>query len=323
MKPLGAMAALCLAGCLAGQQSSRDTATYVYDGMGNRSLATSSSSARSGSASQNIERVRSVNGREIPLESVKENVISDRDGVRVVERIVRRYDADGTPGPPIKLRIEERTAADGSTSTATSVYRGDINGNYQLSQKTVEQTQKIGDQTTVTRSVERPTLNATTEVVEKSTSTTTEKDNSSHSESVTYRRDANGSFFAAKQEVADSKKTQGGPTVETVTVYESESTGKMRLQSQQVSTTTTAPDGSERREVDVYNAAVPGMASSADAPKPQLRERQIVERKTDANGAVVETISVQRPSLSDPNRLGGARKISETICRGCDPPKKP
>jgi hypothetical protein len=311
-----------LGSCLAAQQNSRETATYVYDGMGNRTLATASSSTRSDAGTRNIERVQSVNGRQIPLESVEERIVSQADGVKIVERIVRRYDADGRPGPAEKMRVEERTAGDGSTTTATSVYRGDLNGSYQLTEKTTERTSKTGGVTTLTRSIERPTLNATLDVVEKGTRTTSEKDATLHSESVTYRRDSSGNFYAASQEVADRKQVRDS-TSETVTVFESTPGGKMQFSGQTVATARIAADGTEHRETDVYSVVVPGQVSSADNARPQLRERQIVERKADSSGAVVETLSVRRPSLSDPNRLGAGQKISEVICRGCEPPKKP
>jgi hypothetical protein len=39
---------------------------------------------------------------------------------------------------------------------------------------------------------------------------------------------------------------------------------------------------------------------------------------------VVETVSVRRPSVSDPNRLGDLQKVSETLCQGkCQPEAKP
>jgi hypothetical protein len=322
MRSRGVWLFVLLVGWLAAQQNSRETATYVYDGMGNRTLATSSTSARTGSGTQNIERIQSVNGRQIPLDSVQERIISETNGVRVTERIVRRYDAEGRPGPAEKIRIEERKEGDGSTSTSTSVFRGDLNGSYQLAERATEKTSKSGSVTTIMRSVERPTLNATLDVIEKSTRTTIEKDNTSHSEDVTYRRDPSGNFYTASQEVADRKQVRDS-TSETVTVFESTPGGKMQFSRQTVTTARIAADGTEHRETDVYNIVVPGQVSSADQDRPQLRERQILERRADSSGAVVETLSVRRPSLSDPNRLGTEQQVSEVICRGCDPPKKP
>jgi len=322
MKPRSAILALLAAGCLAGQQASREVETYVYDGMGNRTLATTSSTIRRGDTVMNVERVRSINGREVPLESVQERVVSASGGVKVIERIVRRYGADGQPGPPEKIRIEERTAEDGAITTSASVYRGDLNGAFHLAERSVEHIRKAGDVTMVTRSLEKPTLNATLEMVERSTRTTSEKDGASHSESVVYRRDASGAFYAAAQEVADRRESQGAVS-ETVTVYEAVPGGKMQFSNRMVSTLQREADGSELRQTDVYSVVVAGRVSLAGQGRPELRERQILERKAASGGAVVEILSVRRPSLSDPDRLGPAQKVSEVICRGCEPPGKP
>lgn len=321
MGPRGAIVFVVAAGWLFGQQESKESTRYVYDGMGNRAVATRSSSTRTSTGAQSIERIESVNGREIPRETVEERVLSEGDGAKTIERVVRRYDTDGRPGPPERIRIEESKSPDGSTKTVTSVYRSDLNGNYQLSEKATERTSKSGNVTTVERSVEKPTINASFDVVEKSSRRTTETDGGSHSESVTYRRDAGGSFYAAAQEVADRQETQDAAS-ETITVFEGAPGGKMRFSRQTVTNARTAADGSVHAETDVYNVVVPGQVSSEEAT-PQLRERQIFDRKAGPGGEVVETVSVQRPSLADPNRLGETRKISEVVCRGCELQKKP
>ncbi|MCE5311277.1 MAG: hypothetical protein LLG20_26865 [Acidobacteriales bacterium] len=321
MGPRGAVVFVVAAGWLFGQQESRESTKYVYDGMGNRAVATRSSSTRTGTGAQSSERIESVNGREIPRETVEERVLSEGDGAKITERVVRRYDADGLPGPPEKIRIEESKSPDGSISTVTSVYRSDLSGNYQLSEKATEQISKSGNVTTVERSVEKPTINASFGVVEKSSRTTTETDGSSHSESVTYRRETGGSFYAAAQEVADWKETKGAES-ETVTVFEGAPGGKMRFSRQTVTDARIAADGSVHAVTDVYNVVVPGQVSSEEAT-PQLRERQIFDRKAGPGGEVVETVSVRRPSLADPDRLGEAHRISEVTCHGCELKKKP
>ncbi len=51
----------------------------------------------------------------------------------------------------------------------------------------------------------------------------------------------------------------------------------------------------------------------------QMKEQQLIERTKRPDGSVVETLSVRRPSISDPNRLGNLQKLSETVCKGkCD-----
>jgi hypothetical protein len=52
----------------------------------------------------------------------------------------------------------------------------------------------------------------------------------------------------------------------------------------------------------------------------KLQEQQIIERKPGSGQTLVETITVRRPSVSDPKTLGPARQLSETVCKGnCKP----
>jgi hypothetical protein len=53
--------------------------------------------------------------------------------------------------------------------------------------------------------------------------------------------------------------------------------------------------------------------------KLKLYEQQTIDRRPGAGNSVIETLSVRRPSISDPTTLGPSRQISETICKGkCD-----
>jgi len=47
-----------------------------------------------------------------------------------------------------------------------------------------------------------------------------------------------------------------------------------------------------------------------------LTEKRIIERQKTSGGAIVETQTVQLPSVSDLGRLEPPRKVGETICRG-------
>jgi len=54
----------------------------------------------------------------------------------------------------------------------------------------------------------------------------------------------------------------------------------------------------------------------------KLQEQQVIESAPGPNNTVVQTINVRRPSVSDPQTLGPAHQISETVCKGdCKPEK--
>ena len=73
-------------------------------------------------------------------------------------------------------------------------------------------------------------------------------------------------------------------------------------------------DGSEVTEVNLYGPSSDGHAQEPGAA-PVIKEQQVVERRKAADGSVVETLSVRRPTYSDPTKLGALEKVSETVCR--------
>lgn len=280
----------------------------TFDINGRRVDGASSLVNQAPGSADRIEMVRSVNGRTVPVESVEDKVVSELGGVKIIERVVKRYDASGRPGPPERVHIEERKNADGSVNSATSVTRADLNGNYALAERTVTDSKKSGDTTNSNTVVERPTLNGSLEVVERKEVVKRETADGSVSQSSSVsRRDTNGRFGETARQVLE-KTVAGGRTVENVATYEAGSTG-MQLIRQTVSKEVA---GSNQKEVEVFETAQAGRVGST---KPELREQRIIEKTATANGAV-ESISVRRPLASDPNRLGKAQKVEEIICTG-------
>ena len=107
----------------AGLSLAQQTATSsgTFDINGRRVEGASSLVNQSPGSADRIETVRSVNGRSVPVESVEDKIVSESGGVKIIERVVKRYDANGWPGPPEKVHIEERKNSDGSVNMATSV----------------------------------------------------------------------------------------------------------------------------------------------------------------------------------------------------------
>ena len=66
--------------------------------------------------------------------------------------------------------------------------------------------------------------------------------------------------------------------------------------------------------MNLFGRNVPGTVDPDG--KLKLYEQQVIEQKTGPGNSVVETVSVRRPTVSDPNTLGPSRQISETVCKG-------
>lgn len=284
----------------------------VYDGA-------ETIQSKSGSTTVITRTLPSINGRQVPVERVEERVVRDDASGRVVERVIQKFDPQGNPTPPVKETVEEQKRPDGSSTTQTSTYRQDINGHMQLAEKSVTDLRKSGSTETTDTSIQRPTINGSVETVEKQSETKIKAATGGgyQQESVTYRKDAGGSFYPAVRQTTEHIE-QGGQSTDNTAQYEIGPSGQMELHSQSVANTVTSADGSKSTVLDVFEKKVPGTVNTSGSLA--LQEQQIINRKKGPGDTVVETVDVRRPSIADPKVLGPARQISETVCKGnCKP----
>lgn len=305
------------AACLYAQGTSLSSTTQV-DINGHRVLdGPEVVTTQSADGSQTTYKTQSINGRTVPLERVEEKVIRDDASGRVVERIVRRYDPQGNPTPPERQTIEEQKRADGSSTTTTTIYRGNINGGMQLSEKSVTELSKSGSEERADTLVQKPTINGSLDTVEKQ-STVKVADGKDFREESTVYRPGSGGFYAAVRTVTEHKQ-QGAEAQDNTVEYEADPSGPLQIHSQTVAKTVTAPDGSKDTVLNIYATSVPGVVNASGAPL-KLQEQQIVQSQRGPNDSVTETLSVRRPTVNDPNTLGPPRQLSQTVCTGaCKP----
>ena len=235
----------------------------------------------------------------------------DDSSGRVVERVIRQFDQTGNPTAPAKEIIEEQKRPDGSSTRQVSSYRGDINGSMQLIEKSITQLQTSGSTENAETVLQRPTVNGSLETVEKQNVVKVKQPSGYTEDKTTYRRDGNGGFRAAVRETTEHSE-QGQQASDSTAEYELGATGQLQLHSQKVTKTITAADGSKDQVVDLFGQNVPG---TVDQGGLKLYEQQLIQKKQGPN-EVTETLSVRRPSVSDPKVLGPARQLSETVCRG-------
>jgi hypothetical protein len=298
---------------LFGQETSTSSSTSV-DINGHRvANGPQIDQTRSKDYSETTERMQSINGRMVPIERVEEHVLRDDVNGRVVERIIHQYDATGNPTAPIKETVEEQKRPDGGSTTQTTRYQGDINGSMRVIQKSITDVQKSGSTETSDTVLQRPTGNGL-ETVEKKNVVTVKDGNGYRAEATTYRRDGNGGFAVVVRQTTEHTE-QGGQATDNTAEYEvGGDDGRLHLHTQTVANTVTQPDGSKESVVNIFGQNAPGTIDPNG--KLKLYEQQLIERKPGAGGTVTETLSVRRPTVSDPNTLGPSRQISETVCKG-------
>jgi hypothetical protein len=313
---------LATLGCslsLTAQESSVSSTTQV-DVNGNRvSDGPVISQTKSATSSVTTESRQSINGRSVPVEQVEQHVLRDDASGKLTERIIRRYDPQGNPMPSVRETVEEQKHPDGSSTIQSTTYRGDINGNTQVAERTTTDSHPSGAGETSETVVQRLTPDGLA-TVEKRDAVVVKQPTGYQSETTTYRSDGNGGFFTAIRQTAEHTE-QNSQSSDSSAEYESGQNGELALHSQTVTKTVTRPDGSKDAVVEIYGRSVPGTVSGSDAGL-TLQEQQVIETAPGPNNTMVQTLSVRRPSLADPKTLGPARQISETVCQGdCKPPK--
>jgi hypothetical protein len=295
------------------------TNTFTTDINGRRVEDGSSAATGTPGNGERTERTQSINGRQVPLEQVTERVVREDASGKVTEKVVKKFDATGRLSSTERVVSEETKRPNGSSVRQTT-YRSDVNGGSQEAERRTIETQIQGSTTTAQTVIDRPTLNGSFQTIEKRSEVTEGQAGSQRSTESVYRRDGAGGFQESLRYVKASSK-QNDTTTETVANYEPGVTGQLRLASRTESVSTKQPGGGETTQVNMYSQTVVGELQDSSAPM-RVLEQQLIQRRTNGDGSVAETLSVRRPSMGDPNRLGEIQKISETVCKGkCEPEK--
>src|ERR1035437_292195 len=257
---------------------------------------------------------QSINGREVPISQTEEKVLSKSGNTTVTERVIRHYGANGQIVATDRVVTEETKTGEGESKVHSTTYRSDISGNMAEAERKTVETHKMGAGTVTDTAIEKKDLNGSFSVAEKHTLTVEPTSDGKRENETVMLREANGSLYEA-QRLATVETKSGNQTVTNTAIYEPGVNGNLSLTRQSVVKATSNPDGSSSEEVEIYGRTSDGHAREA-GEAPALTEKRTIERQKAAGGAIVETQTVQLPSVSDPGRLEPARKVAETICRG-------
>jgi len=286
---------LGLAGGLLAQRSS----TSYFDLNGNRVEGPALTRVLTPSGERRVVTIQSINGRETPVESAEDRVISKSETSEVIERTVVRYDADGNPGPPERVRIERSKHPDGGETVRSTVWRADLNGNFALAERSVFEKQSGGSETVVERAE-----GGALQVVER----VRRVERGARAETVAFRRDANGEFFEASREVTTTAKRNGEEVTDTTRYERGGAAAELEPSARSVTRFVERPDGSKVSVTDVYSRLG---ADVSDQPRWQRQIRQ--EERPGPGGATVIVTSVRHAPDA------GYQKIQETVVEPVKP----
>jgi hypothetical protein len=305
-----------LAAALSAQEAAQQSSVWSVDASGHRVEGPRYTYAESPGGSRRVETAQSINGRMVPIQSAEDRLIQQDSQSKVVERVIRKYDANGNPGPPIKVHIEEKKNSDGSTTIQSSAYEADINGNLHLFERSTSQIRNNGATETST-TVERATLNGPLQTVERDSKVERPTGNGSQAESTTYRRDISGNFTPFAQEVKQITKSGAEQTTDAAR-YELGPDGKLTLAARAIDHVKKNPDGSEVSDMDVYAIFSTGRTVDLSSNPPRLQEQIHKERTPAPGGKMVETTSVRARLPNDQSSFGAYEKVSQTTYTSTD-----
>jgi hypothetical protein len=311
------VAGLSAAATLAAQQTAGQSSVYTVDVNGNRVAGPTYSYTETPQGNQRVETARTINGRLAPIQSTEDKVLQQDSQTKVVERVIRKYDAAGVPGQPITIRIEEKKNSDGSTSIQSTAYETDINGNKQLFERSTTQTRPGGGATETSTTVERATLNGGLQAVERDSKVERKSGDTTKVESTTYRRDVSGNFAPFAQSVTQTSKA-GGMETSDATHYAMGPDGKLTVASREVDHVVTKPDGSKVVDTDVFSHVNAGHIEDINSNEPRLQQQVHKELTPGPGGVTVETTSVRTRLATDPMRFGAYEKVSQTTYTNSD-----
>jgi hypothetical protein len=289
------------------------TNTYTPDLNGRTDVSTVLSTSAPGKT-ERTEISSSINGRQVPLQQTEERVLSQDANRKVVETTVRKYNPQGELISTERVLTDEHKLAGGGSEVHATTYRSDLNGQMREAQRSTAETHLQGAQAQTETVIETPTVNGSFQATEKRSLVSETSNGATHSDETVYRRSDNGDYYPALRQVTEEKQ-EGDKTTTHAAFYEPGLSGDLQLARQTVTDTTKRPDGSEVTEVNLYARSIPGVVQSGGAPE-QLQEQQLISRAKGPGDTVVETVSIRRPTISDPALLGSLQKLSETVCKG-------
>lgn len=293
-----------------GQSST--TTIYTTDVNGQRQAATSTATSAPGETTR-TELTQNLNGRTVPLQKTETRVLRKDSSGSLTEQIVRKYDPNGNLVSTQRVVTEEQLKPGGASTVTATTYASDINGSQKQTERRVSNTSVSGSTLTTDTAIQRPSINGSLDTTEKSTTVVTGTDANKNTTETIYRPGPNGFAPVIQRVTVDTQS--GNQSTERAAEYEPGLTGQLQLHSQTSATTTKQPNGREVTQLDIYAAGADGVVQQQGSAQ-QIKEQQIITRQKAADGSVTETVSVRRPTLDSPNRLGPAQQISQTVCTG-------
>jgi hypothetical protein len=265
------------------------------------------------------QRVKSINGREVPYLTENERVVSESAGLKVTERTRQRYDATGSPASQDSERVEERKLPDGTVETTTTVYTADINGRMNPAERRIVRMKKTGNQTrTVTTTQTTGSSGGFQTIVEEESVEQREGEHAGTVETTKKTLQAGSGLQVTSREQTVMRVDKGVAITETQTFERSPATAELELSKRTVGKLTERPDGSSSETVETYGFNA-GSGVNLNATQMELQSVQTSQTSVSRDGTVNEKISYKERSAANPREFTAetlTQKVSKPTADG-------
>jgi hypothetical protein len=301
--------------------SSKNQRIHVVNLSGNTvEISIVGNETTSATGQQKTLTLKSISKRDVPYLSEREEILSQTDTEKIVERTAQRYDAGGNPTQQEIVREKVQTLPDGTILTTATTFVENINGRLEEVERTVSREKKSGDRIERTTTSERPSINGGFQIHSREESVETRQgDASARIETVRKVNKGGGRLVESGREEAVMSQSGNTATTEK-TVWERDSmSSKMVQASKSFGTLVTQADGSSTETVDTYSHSLgDGSGRFLNSTRPELVRTVTRETVIGSAGETIETTHTKSRNPADPSKMAPTRMQQKVRRPGAD-----
>ncbi len=263
----------------------------------------------SATVQQKTQTLKSISKRDVPYFSEREEILSQTETEKTVERTIQRYDAGGNPTQQEVVREEVKTLPDGTIVTTATTFVENINGRLEIVERSVSREKKSGNRIQRTSTSEKPSINGGFQTFSWEESVETRQgDASARIETVRKVDDGGGRLVESGREETVMSQSGNTATTEKIVWERDALSSKMTQASRTVGVLVTQADGSSTETVETYAHSLgDGSGRFLNSSRPELLQTVTRETTIGSSGETIETTHTSSRNPADPTKMAPTR----------------
>ena len=263
----------------------------------------------SATVQQKTQTLKSISKRDVPYFSEREEILSQTETEKTVERTIQRYDAGGNPTQQEVVREEVKTLPDGTIVTTATTFVENINGRMEIVERSVSREKKSGNRIQRNSTSEKPSINGGFQTFSWEESVETRQgDASARIETVRKVDDGGGRLVESGREETVMSQSGNTATTEKIVWERDALSSKMTQASRTVGVLVTQADGSSTETVETYAHSLgDGSRRFLNSTRPELVRTVTRETTIGSSGETIETTHTSSRNPADPTKMAPTR----------------